>query len=617
MIGALGSLVDYLVLQFTIYAYHYSHFSTFLAGSLLVAFMRNKEEEKNLTEKTVMAAFPLFIVFGVLAFFVAPPLYAFVFPEQTTDVGRAVGFGNRIYWHVVGGVLGLVFSFCFNRYVVPKVRALLFKGTKKSELLRQQKTDARTVRDLMPKRLEFDVERLIRKAGNNVVIGMDENERPVYVPYREFSTSHIDVIGTTGAGKGVVSAVMLSQAIKHDEAVFVMDPKNDEWAPHVLKKQCEDMGKPFYLVDMNRTDMAFSMLEGATQQQIEELFIAGFSLGEKGGDSDFYKISDRKAAGVAADIAFNQGKKSLSELAEDEHLMTYEKEAAGFYSKLVELSKVDAINARDGLNLRDVVENGGCVYVIGSMRNTRIITAQRMLLLRLIQMCEDRDRVLGGLRPVCVFLDELKYHISKPSLEALGAARDKGMHVVMAHQSIDDLRDCPADLNGDAVIGAVVENCKIKVAYRIQNPETALWLAKMSGTIQVDDETRRTSVNTGLAETLDAERTIRQAERYYIDENMFLNLPNFVCVIYAPSVSPRFASIQPLKVDKSELVYFRSEEENNRRERDTLTPSVASASPSAFDNFDPDDIGQHAETQELSASDDVSDDEFDDLYKDL
>lgn len=32
----------------------------------------------------------------------------------------------------------------------------------------------------------------------------------------------------------------------------------------------------------------------------------------------------------------------------------------------------------------------------------------------------------------------------------------------MDHQSIADLKDCPADLKGDAVVGAVVENARIQ-----------------------------------------------------------------------------------------------------------------------------------------------------------
>ncbi len=84
-----------------------------------------------------------------------------------------------------------------------------------------------------------------------------------------------------------------------------------------------------------------------------------------------------------------------------------------------------------------------------------------------------RDRVKETPRPIAIFHDELKYHLSKPALEGLGAAWDKGVHIIMAHQSVADLKDCPADLKGDAVVGAVVENAKFKLVYRVMDPDTA------------------------------------------------------------------------------------------------------------------------------------------------
>lgn len=93
--------------------------------------------------------------------------------------------------------------------------------------------------------------------------------------------------------------------------------------------------------------------------------------------------------------------------------------------------------------------------MIGSMCNSKIITAQRMLLVRLYQLAEKRERVKKVPRPIANYLSELKYHLSRPALEGLGAARDKGVHIIMDHESIADLKDYPADLKGDAVVGSL------------------------------------------------------------------------------------------------------------------------------------------------------------------
>jgi len=59
------------------------------------------------------------------------------------------------------------------------------------------------------------------------------------------------------------------------------------------------------------------------------------------------------------------------------------------------------------------------------MRNSKIITAQRMLLVRLYQPAERRERVKNVPLPIAIYLSELKYHLSRQALEGLGAARDK------------------------------------------------------------------------------------------------------------------------------------------------------------------------------------------------
>nr|AKN40739.1 hypothetical protein [Vibrio tasmaniensis] len=167
----------------------------------------------------------------------------------------------------------------------------------------------------------------------------------------------------------------------------------------------------------------------------------------------------------------------------------------------------------------------------------------------------------------------MKYHISKAAMEGLGAARDKGIHMLLAHQSVADLRDCPADLNSDAVVGAVVENTKIKLVYKLQDPETAEWVAKMSGTILVDDESRTVELNAALTETVEGRRNIRLAERYFVDTNMLLNLPPFVSYIFTATEVPKPSLISPIKVKKSTLENFEVVRQREQKES-TQSPNI-------------------------------------------
>lgn len=61
------------------------------------------------------------------------------------------------------------------------------------------------------------------------------------------------------------------------ETVFVFDPKNDLWAPHVLRQSAEQAAVPFYLVDLESDFGQLDLLAEATAFEVEELLSAGFS----------------------------------------------------------------------------------------------------------------------------------------------------------------------------------------------------------------------------------------------------------------------------------------------------------------------------------------------------
>ncbi|MGP5895221.1 type IV secretory system conjugative DNA transfer family protein [Pseudomonas aeruginosa] len=489
------------------------------------------------------------LVLGPLAWFGLGPLVAWL-GFQGGDLPDW-----QLWMHALGFALGVASVFAWGRYGAPRLETLKSKATRRSELERNRRTDVREISKHLPDAGgDYDPQRYIN-TEKGIFIGLDEQKRPLYLPVALWQRSHAQLIGTTGAGKGVASGLLLSQALQVGEAVIVMDPKNDEWAPHVLRSECERLGLPFYLVDLRHDAPQIDLIDGATPDELEEMLVAGFSLAEKGEAADFYRIGDRSAArlcgGLLRTFAPDAGV-SIAELAKQPDIRKQAKDAAGFVGKLDELARVTAISCPGAGLLSRVVASGGCVYVIGSMRNERVRMAQRMLLVRLLQIVETRDRINSKPRPVCCFLDELKYHLSRPALEGLGAARDKGLHLVLAHQSLADLRDCPADLDGEAVVGAVVENCALRIAYRVRDPETAEWLGSMSGKILVDDETRRIERNAGLAEVIDSERSVRQAERYLVDENMLLNLPDRVAVVYGKAL-PMFAHICPVRAEKAAL----------------------------------------------------------------
>lgn len=524
-----------------------------LAGLTMPFFASMKSDERQkapLWKKLIIAFSLLCFLSGTLAPVVIGS-FQWLYKIRPSSDNTVLAWSVRIAFTVTG----VIFHIMLRRIFTPELDKIKKRLVKKTTLERELRTDVRTVKSLLPETLHYDPLDYI-DLNKGIFTGMDRENEPMYLPLNDWQKQHADIIGTTGAGKGVAAGILLYQSIIAGEGMFVMDPKDDEWAPHLYRKACEDAGKPFALIDLRKQHYQLNLIENITPDELEELFVAGFSLAEKGQESDFYRIDDRKAARIAAQFVSDNPSATIRDVYNGDYVQGVAEKIKAFFGKIEELAILNAINSPEGFSLKHIFDEGGCCYVVGSMRNSKIITAQRMLLVRLYQLAEKRDRVTDVPRPIAIYLSELKYHLSRPALEGLGAARDKGVHIIMDHQSIADLKDCPADLKGDAVVGAVVENAKFKLVYRVMDPDTAEWVARMSGTILVDDELRKAKTDNMLTETIDSERTIRQAERFFIDSNMILNLPDFVSFIFTTKTLPSASLISPIKVRKCQLKIF-------------------------------------------------------------
>src|SRR5262249_8421056 len=157
-----------------------------------------------------------------------------------------------------------------------------------------------------------------------------------------------------------------------------------------------------------------------------------------------------------------------------------------FKANLIEISQLSVLQTAQGHDLRAILDQNAILYIVGSTRNPQVTRVQKMLLLRILQLIEQRNRT-QKLRPVAMMLDELKYLLSPGVLQALGTVRDKGCHVMLAHQTNGDLSDC-GGLEPVAVTSAVKTNTSLKLIYRAVDDEDAEWASALSGTIVVQQK---------------------------------------------------------------------------------------------------------------------------------
>lgn len=451
------------------------------------------------------------------------------------------------YWFIGGLAAPSLFVLLLSRYGGQFWSWLSSSLTKSFGRQRAGRTDVRTVADVLPGALQhaYDPEKYFHpKKG--VFLGLDEFKRPIYLPASEWRSSHAQVVGTTGSGKGVAAGVLLFQAVQQGEAVVIIDPKSDEFLPFVMASAARKADVPFVYVDLMGQRAQWNPFFAKSEHEIEELLTAGLGMGDTGSDADVYRVEDRRVARrFAAFCSQHQGPvhRQFADFFANNHDLV--ESARKFYADLEELVFTPCVKASTGVDLPALLQAGAVIYVRGSTRNPRILKLQKILLLAFMQAIEVRER--ASARHVVCFLDEFKYVLSRPAIEALGAIRDKRAHVIVAHQTLGDLEDCGRDLTAQAVIGAVVENCAIKLAYKARDPDTAMWLSRLSGTILVDDETRTIERNLGLTEK-QSQRTLRQAERPLVDINQLLMLPKRTAVLFGVGHA-RFIHTSPIQVD--------------------------------------------------------------------
>jgi type IV secretory pathway TraG/TraD family ATPase VirD4 len=341
---------------------------------------------------------------------------------------------------------------------------------------------------------------------------------------------HLQLLGETRNGKTVAATVLLAQCALLRETVIVLDPKADKNAPSVLKAAAERAGVPFVYIDL-RPDQPpqFSPLSGASPSEVEELLISCFDLSAKGTDADVYRVEDRAAARKLA----HSGATSFAEmvaLSMNDKSIT---DARKFFEDLQELAAHPVIQTSRGWRLDEWIGRPAVIYISGSARHDNTVRLQKLVLLRLLQLI-DRYGAADDANWSALFIDEFKYLLSPGALRALGTIGDRNCHLMVAHQSLGDLRDV-AGLDPGAVNGAVVVNTGLKLFYKTNDPETALWVARLSGQIPSFAE----SISKG--QTTGATGAYQERTRPLIDENMLLAMPPLTGMLYGSGIAKLLA----------------------------------------------------------------------------
>lgn len=455
---------------------------------------------------------------------------------------------NELWLFLSFGVTGFFISILFDRFFTPICEKTGNFFTQGAGTKRDQKTDIRDIEKSFKSILKYDPRKFF--SHDKWFFGLNPKGKPIF--FNEKHLPHTQITGTSGFGKSVLLGLLAFQAILRRESTFINDPKHggDQWFSPVCQLAALIAQIQYYFLDIRCNEAQLNLFEDATPEQIENLLITGFLLEDRGDAADYYRGKDRKMARFVAENY--QPGMTANQISQeyDQYFRSKENEAESFANQLQEIGRVKAVNATKGISLKQAMENGAVIYIAGDWEDPKYVKVQRMILARIVQIASERDNSLEEPKQVCVILDELSFQISKIFGDSLKVIRDKGLHFILAHQSINDLTNVPGNMDANAFAGSVLANCPLKFTYRAADHETAQYFSNLSGKILGDDESRSTEKTLSLTDRVVGEKQIRQSERNLIDINMMLSLPPKTGVLFGNGIA-KISTVYPIEVKKN------------------------------------------------------------------
>lgn len=477
----------------------------------------------------------LFMVIGVA------PLTLFLFSlfSSSADAAQAefvlsvMGKTFLKYWTALSAALlsGYVLGFMYERYIVPHISSWFHRirvrqsGDALSDI-RAEKARLNSKNFLPTKYYKKDM----------FFMGIDERDKPVYIPDKTWKTWNQKIIGPTQTGKGVHIGVQVDQAIRKNMTVIIIDPKPDAHLEDIMRQACEGSGRALVSLDLNHSGQGkWAPFAGGAMRDIRSRLMYAFGLMDSGDESDFYKAAEREVI----DKLLPNWDGQLDSLKKDLQEPRYKDVTKRVLSYLGEWMTVDTFNPRKGrgFSVARSLENNAVVYVRSSLDDPVVVKAATVLIMEVVQELRRLYKEKKRDHHLFFAIDEVRFMISDMLADALATVVGFNANLMIAYQSIKDLRGLKdKSLDPDAIEESVNVNCKLTLCYMAANTETAEWAAEMSGIVQKSiGQFEQVRVTKHGAEVWGDQRMLAKAEENYISSNVMRMLPERVGVMFVPN----------------------------------------------------------------------------------
>lgn len=364
---------------------------------------------------------------------------------------------------------------------------------------------------------------------NSIFLGLDTDNKPLYVSRETWLEVNMQIIGPTRYGKGVLAGSIADQTIRHGDGLFYIAPKVEKHLPHIMCNAAEQCGRKFYYLDLNDTGPGtWGPFLGGRDKDVLARMFSTLEL-EMTGDAatDYYKAIEREELAKV----YKNGRSIQALLSNLDHEKTTRATAT-----LKNWAYHDTFNCKSGkgFSIKKALLENAVVYVQGSLNDSVVKSATKCFINELV--IESAQLEAERASHLTIFVDEVRFLVSRELTNALATIVGFNVNIITMYQSILDLL-APDDnnLNGHSVLQSVNSNSQLKAVYGGADSETARWVSELSGeTVMQVSKLEKTRVNEAGAEIWAKERSLGAENQSLIHSNVVKTLPPRVCVLFRP-----------------------------------------------------------------------------------
>ena len=427
----------------------------------------------------------------------------------------------------------------------------------------------------------YDPRKHYDRRRSDMFVGLNQDGKRVLLSEKDWEGRHMEVIGPTGFGKGVVVGALIDQLIRMNarsdrkHVVIAIMPKQDVWLPHIMSQAAQSVGSKFRFFDMNSRHKGggWAPLSVGTSEERRTRLMTMLGMGATGSDADFYKLGEKKVLDVIMDSKEHSCLVKLKNELEEAGKKKGATAAVRAIDTLNEICRMDTFTAppeKAGLNVERLLtsDQPEILYVNSSLTHETVLNMTKALLLEITQQAMSLQVQGKRKTHIWLFVDELRFLVSESFDKALATCGMYNMNIIAAYQSATDLEKVSdKNLNGRAIQHSVHTNMQLKLVYRVGEGDQAKWAAELTGTkwLSITGREEAEADRFG-AEKWTASRSVQKTEGYYFSENELKALPKRCGILIAPERLAQMVFTAHVPVEQIEDFYSQRPRQEKRKE---------------------------------------------------